>query len=120
MPKQAFNEILHSLFYDILRSAGVSLTPQQLEKVSKETAKLAKAIDIRTEEKSIEVIKRLQSAVVTSFESVAKDIVKVERGITKLNKATKEDVENLENLRQQVSKLREYVYGIKVVGNKDL
>lgn len=85
MSKQPFDEIIHGLFYDIVRSAGVSLNGNQLAKIRIQTAKLATVIEVQAELKAIEVAKRLQLAVTKGFKDMAKDIAKLENKINTLN-----------------------------------
>lgn len=85
MTDQSFDEVLHGLFYDVIRSAGVSLTGDQLAKVRVQTGRLALAIEKQAEQKAIEVARRLQVAVADGFKAIAEDVVKVEKAVKELD-----------------------------------
>lgn len=82
---QPFDEIFHSLFYDVVRSAGVALNSEQLDKIRSRTKALAKAVEIQAERKAIEVAKRLQNATSEGFNAMAEEIDNNRKAIDALN-----------------------------------
>ena len=66
-----FKEHLGGFFHDLLRAAGVTMTPtKSTERIREIGARMADAIEHAAERKSIQVIKKLQDAVVGAFNKV--------------------------------------------------
>ena len=66
-----FREHMGGFFHDLLRAAGITMTPTNTnERIRQIGERMAKTIEHAAELKSIEVIKKLQAAVLDAFKKV--------------------------------------------------
>ena len=66
-----FKENLAGFFHDLLRAAGITMAPtRSTERIREIGSRMAESIEHAAERKSIEVIKKLQEAVLSAFNKV--------------------------------------------------
>ena len=79
-----FREQLGGFFYDMLKSAGITMTPGNFpERVREVGAKMADTIELVAERKAIQVIQQLQAAVVKGFEGMEKEMAELRELVAK-------------------------------------
>lgn len=75
-----FKEHLGGFFHDVFRAAGLQMASANAhEKLRAVGERMASTIEHATERKSIQVIKKLQTAVKDSFDKVEVELVKVQQ-----------------------------------------
>ena len=68
---QRFREYMGGFFHDFLRAAGITMGPgNSFERVRAVGERMARTIEAAAETQAIHVIKRLQEAVISSFNKV--------------------------------------------------
>ncbi len=83
-----FAEDIAGAFHQILKAAGVSMTPIDAhDRIRQIATTLALAIEHKGEVKAIEVIQILQAAVKVAFESMEEDMEKLRKRLEALENA---------------------------------
>jgi len=71
---EAFVDMFAGFFHDVLRAAGITMMPgKSHERIREVAKKFATSIEWRAEHKAVEVIRILQAALVSSFETIESD-----------------------------------------------
>ena len=107
MSSQQFKEHMGSFFHDLLRAAGMTMTPGNInERLRQIGERMADAIEIAAEKRSIVVIRRLQEPVSAGFTKVAEEL-DVQRKLI----STQQELIGV--LKEEIDRLRESVDHIK-------
>lgn len=106
-----FREHLGGFFYDVLRAAGIT-TPMTTAhaRIHQIGERMAKTIEAAAEAKSIEVIRRLQKAIIASFDKVEKELNNILKTLVIHQKVLTELNKKQEELDKQISSLREQMF----------
>lgn len=91
-PDTRFKETMGAFFHDLLRAAGITMTPVNAhERIREIGERIASAIEHAAERKSIQVIRKLQTAVSEAFAKMEKVLEKV-RAVVGLHEVMLENV----------------------------
>jgi hypothetical protein len=78
-PDARFKENMGAFFHDLLRAAGITMTPGNAhERIREVGERMAAAIEHASERKSIQVIRKLQTAVSEAFDKMEKELASVQ------------------------------------------
>jgi len=70
-----FREHIAGFFYDLIRAAGITMPPgNSFQRVRDIGERMARTIEAAAETKAIEVIKRLQKAILVGFDKMEKEL----------------------------------------------
>jgi hypothetical protein len=106
-----FKDTIAGSLHGVLRAAGVAMPPgPQLERIRDIAIEMAEAIEFQAEKKSVEVVKKLQSAVKTAFVAMEADITKIREENARLHVENRMLSVKLDNLGEDVASLANTFY----------
>jgi len=73
--------------YQIFRSAGVTLSTDQTQKLRETSDKLFKAIEDASKARAVELIRKMQEAVGEGFKAIGEDVDRLEKKLSALENA---------------------------------
>jgi hypothetical protein len=89
-----FKDTIGGCFHAMLRAAGITMTPAAgMERLRDVAGEMAEAIEWQAERKSVEVARKLQTAVRNAFQSMEEDLV----AVRKENDGLRERLEKVES-----------------------
>jgi hypothetical protein len=112
-PDTRFKETMGAFFHDLLRAAGITMTPgNSHERIRQIGERMAAAIEHASERKSIQVIRKLQTAVSEAFSKMETVLEKVrtvvglhEVMLENIHETQKKQAAQIEHLKADVKSL---------------
>ena len=81
MPEKPLESVIHGLFYDLLRAAGVTINAEQNEKVRVQSSKLAGIIQREATVAALLAVRNFQTVINKAFEAVEADMNDLKKGM---------------------------------------
>jgi hypothetical protein len=109
-----FKESLGGFFHDILRSAGITMTPgNSAERIRQIGERMATSIQHAARGEAIKVIRKLQEAVSAGFLGLEHQLNRAKNVIDQHNTLIGNILEENKNLREEAAILRERVLALE-------
>ena len=120
-PDNRFKETMGAFFHDLLRAAGITMTPgNSHERIRQIGEQMASSIEHASERKSIQVIRKLQTAVSDAFTKMEKALDEVKTLVLahqpvleNVHEVQKKQAEDMENLKTEARILRRELDALK-------